>query len=96
MDDRVEWFELGRFTVAELTADGKWEFWDKDGFEVQWFRCPPQRRLVAKFVALLGQVLYAIDLFAVQTGSFTSHRGWVHKTQRRGAIVSIMTARIGW
>jgi hypothetical protein len=48
MNDRVEWFEHGRYIIAELTAEGGWEFWEKDGYEIRWFPCPPNRRLVAK------------------------------------------------
>lgn len=48
MYNRVRWFEHGRYIIAELTAEETWEFWEKDWYEVQWYRCPSAKRLVAK------------------------------------------------
>jgi len=52
----VSWHEVREdaycFVIADLTADG-WEFWERDSWELRWFRMKATGELIAKAESIL-------------------------------------------
>jgi len=56
MPVHVTWNEVREdaycFIIADLTADG-WEFWERDSWEIRWFRMKATDELIAKAESFL-------------------------------------------
>ena len=55
------------FVIADLTADG-WEFWERESWEIRWYRLPPTEELIAKAESFLHdrELATALTLLRVQ------------------------------
>ena len=57
MPVQVSWNEVRAdaycFVIADLTADGR-EFWERDSWEIRWFRMKATDELIAKAESFLG------------------------------------------
>ena len=58
MSVHVTWNEVREdaycFIIADLTADG-WEFWERDSWEIRWFRMKATDELICEGRVVPGQ-----------------------------------------
>jgi len=70
MPVQVSWNEVRAdaycFVIADLTADG-WEFWERDSWEIRWFRMKATDELIAKAESFLGNQEIAATVPTLRT-----------------------------
>jgi|KBSMisStandDraft_5_1062788.scaffolds.fasta_scaffold137809_4 hypothetical protein len=55
------------FVIADLTADG-WEFWERDSWEIRWFRMKATGELISKAESFLRYQRSPTAVPTVRTG----------------------------